>query len=261
MRPASGSSSPARSRQSVVLPTPFGPTSPIRAPSGIRHDSSRKSRCPAYAFPMSSTWIMSARPAAPPLGSGLPRGLDLLGQDLYEHADFAGLAVRVRVLAEVLLGERIDVRVGALLRHLGHASADLDVPVRIVRVLDRERHLRILPEVLFLHPAARRVTPHVGAVPVAPDRCDPGCAVAPDCRQVGKWLLREEVALVIRFHRHCHFPFVALSGSSTEDSAVSSSTSDVTRVSSSAQPPAPRPWRGAPGACAPRTAERVGRPA
>jgi len=47
MRPASGSSTPARSRQSVVFPTPFGPTSPIRWPSGIRHDSSRKSCCPA----------------------------------------------------------------------------------------------------------------------------------------------------------------------------------------------------------------------
>src|SRR2546429_7059085 len=154
MARAAGSSSREGARQRVVWPTPFGPTSPIRAPSGTRQDSSRKGRCPAYAFAMSSTWIMRA--PDPPLGSGLPRGLDLLGQDLYEHADFAGLAVRVRVLAEVLLGERIDVRVGALLRHLGHASADLDVPVRIVRVLDRERHPRVSPEVLFLHPAARR---------------------------------------------------------------------------------------------------------
>src|SRR2546428_12870706 len=142
MRPASGSSSPARSRQSVVLPTPFGPTSPIRAPSGIRHDSSRKSRCPAYAFAMSSTWIMRA--PDPPLGSGLPRGLDLLGQDLYEHADFAGLPVRVRVLAEVLLGERIDVRVRPPPRHLGHPSADPEAPVRIVRALDRQRALPIV---------------------------------------------------------------------------------------------------------------------
>src|SRR5881296_119170 len=138
---------------------------------------------------------------------------------------------------------------------------DLDVPVRIVRVLDRERHLRILPEVLFLHPAARRVDPHVGAVPVAPDRCDLGRVVGPDGRQVGKCLLREEVAVGLRNRRHRHSPCVALSCSSTEDSAVSSSTSDVTRVSSSAPPPAPRPWRGAPGACAPRTAGRAVRPA
>ena len=36
--------------------------------------------------------------------------------DLQQHADFTGLRKRVLVLAEVFLGERIDMRVGALLR-------------------------------------------------------------------------------------------------------------------------------------------------
>src|SRR5207249_2679982 len=55
--------------------------------------------------------------------STAPRGRDAnshplhaLGQDLVHDAHLARLAERVLVLAEVLLRERVDVRVGALLR-------------------------------------------------------------------------------------------------------------------------------------------------
>src|SRR5207244_11205423 len=97
MRPASGSSSPARRRQSVVLPAPFGPTRPMRSPSAIRHDSALKSCCPAYAFWMSSTWIMRG-------GRGVPSSqrLSLLGEDLHAHADLVEPAVGVLVLAALL---------------------------------------------------------------------------------------------------------------------------------------------------------------
>src|SRR6058998_880703 len=241
MRPLSGSSSPARSRQRVVLPAPFGPTRPMRSPSAIRHDSAPKSCCPAYAFWMSSTWIMRE-------GRGVPSSqrLNLLGEDLHGHADLVGAAVRVLVLPEILLGERIDVRVGPLLRHLGDAPTDLDVPVGVVRVLDREGDPRVLPEVPVLHPPARGVDPHVGTIPVAPDRRDLRRVVGADGRQVGKRLLREEVAVVLRNRRHAQSPLAALSCSSTENAwrtdlaasvpPISSPMSSVSAISASVAP-------------------------
>src|SRR5438046_8934052 len=151
MRPLSGSSSPARSRQRVVLPAPFGPTRPMRSPSAIRHDSAPKSCCPAYAFWMSSTWIMRE-------GRGVPSSqrLNLLGEDLHGHADLVGAAVRVLVLPEILLGERTDVRVGPLLSHLADAPTALDVPAGAARALARGSHPRVLPGAPALHPPPRR---------------------------------------------------------------------------------------------------------
>src|SRR5437773_9125871 len=83
--------------------------------------------------------------------------LDLLGQDLDGDANLARAAMRVALLAGVLLRQRVDVRVGALLGHLDDPAADLDVAVGVVGILDRERDLRAALEVLVLHPSACRV--------------------------------------------------------------------------------------------------------
>jgi hypothetical protein len=54
-------------------------------------------------------------------GAGrLSHGLHAVGRDGIGHAHFLGLAVRVAVLAEVFLGERIDVRVGTRLGDRGY---------------------------------------------------------------------------------------------------------------------------------------------
>ena len=59
-RPASGSSTPARMRQSVVLPAPFGPTRPIRSPRPIRHEQSVRRVWPPYPFETVSSAITAA---------------------------------------------------------------------------------------------------------------------------------------------------------------------------------------------------------
>src|ERR1700728_2898582 len=64
--------------------------------------------------------------------------------DLQEHADFTGLRKRVLVFAQVFLGERVDMRVGAVLRDTFDGSANLQVAVRIFRIEDRERNPRTL---------------------------------------------------------------------------------------------------------------------
>src|SRR5436853_6571930 len=120
-------------RQSVVLPAPLGPTRPMRSRSAIRQVTSRKTSCPPNPLETSSSWITAARS---------PHALDLLGRDRDGHADFPRLAAGVFVLAEVFLGQRVDVVIGALLRHPGHPAADLQVAVRVLGILDRDGHAR-----------------------------------------------------------------------------------------------------------------------
>src|SRR4051812_45563224 len=169
--------------QSVVLPAPLGPTRPMRSRSAMRQVTSRKTSWPPNPLETSSSWITAARS---------PHALDLLGRDRDGHADLARLAAGVRVLAEVFLGQRVDVIVGALLRHSRHAPADLQVAVRILRVLDRDGHARIALEVLVLHAPARGVEADVGAVEVDPHRRHLRRAVGADGGDVSERLLALE---------------------------------------------------------------------
>src|SRR5207244_1691912 len=67
-----------------------------------------------------------------------------------------GVAPGVLVLAEVLLGQPVDLPVGALGRHLG-AAADRDPLVGVLGVDDDQRDARILLEVTRLRASGRRV--------------------------------------------------------------------------------------------------------
>src|SRR5207249_8767413 len=157
-------------------------------------------------FAMSSSWITPGRS---------PHRLDRLGQNLHHHAHLARPAVRVLVLAQVLPRERVDVVVGALLAHLDDPPADLDVAVRVLGVLDRERDARVPLEVLVLDASARRAEAHVRAVVVHPHRRHLRRAVRAHGGDVGERLLREEVAVLLGDRSHRHVLLAALSSSST----------------------------------------------
>src|SRR5437762_573866 len=177
-------------RQSVVLPAPLGPTSPILSRSAMRHDRSRKRTCPPNDLAIDSTAI-----------SGSSHALDGVGLDLGDHAHLAGPAVRILVLAHVFLGQRVDVLIGALLGHLHDAPAHLHVAIRVVRVLHGERDHRVRLEVLVLHAAAGRVDANVRAVEVAPHRRHLGLAVAADGGEVAESLLVDLAERAIDLHR------------------------------------------------------------
>src|SRR5512145_455773 len=144
---------------------------------------------------MPSSWIM--RPQGAGCGPPSSHALNLLGKNLDGDPHLAGPAVSVAVLARVLLGEGVDVRVGALLRHLDDTSPDLEVAVRIVGVLHGERDRRIALEVPVLHPSPGGVEPNVDAVVVHPDRGHLRRAVAADGRDVSERLLAEEVTMAL----------------------------------------------------------------
>ena len=60
-RPASGGSSPASSRSSVLLPEPFGPTRPMRSPARTSSVTPSKSRRPATCLATPSARSSTAR--------------------------------------------------------------------------------------------------------------------------------------------------------------------------------------------------------
>src|SRR6266516_2716316 len=141
--------------------------------------------------------------------STAPRGRDAnshplhaLGQDLVQDAHLARLAERVLVLAEVLLRERVDVRVSALLRRLDDPPADLHVAVGVVGVLDGERHARVARQVPHLDAALRRVEAHVRAVEVDPHGRHLRRAVGARRGEVRERLLRKEIAVLLGDRSH-----------------------------------------------------------
>src|SRR5882762_3767392 len=218
-RPTSGSSRPARMRQSVVLPAPLGPTRPILSRSALRHDRSRKRTCPPNDLAIDSTAISASSQA-----------LDGLGLDLGDHAHLAGPAVRILVLARVLLGQCVDVLVGALLGHLHDAPAHLHVAIRVVRVLHGERDHRVRLEVLVFHAATRRVDANVRTVEVTPHGRDLGAAVAADGGEVAEGLLVEDVAVLVETRGH-GYVLPVFNSASTENAWRTDLTASVPPMS------------------------------
>src|ERR1700687_1676492 len=94
------------------------------------------------------------------------------GLDVVADADFARLAEWVLVLAEVLFGEAIDMRVGILFVLTDYAAADSDIAIRILGIDYRERDLRAGLQVLRLDPATRGVDTDFSVGVVEPDRGD-----------------------------------------------------------------------------------------
>ena len=91
-------------------------------------------------------------------------------RDLEHHTHIARLRPGILVLAEVLLRQRVDMRVGALLGHARDLAAHLEVAVRVFGVHDRQRDRRALLHVALLHAALRGVHANDAAGVVEPDR-------------------------------------------------------------------------------------------
>src|SRR5688572_33350228 len=95
--PSSGRSSPTISRHTVLLPAPFGPTSPTFSPALIWNEASTNRICPPYCFVTFEKAITRARLIASVGRRRLLATLSTLGDSLG-----SGLAGRRRV---ALVGE------------------------------------------------------------------------------------------------------------------------------------------------------------
>ena len=66
-------------------------------------------------------------------------GAEFFGLDFVEDADFAGLAERIFRIAEIFVGEAVDVIVGAFFGDLDDLAADFEIAIGIFGIDDRER--------------------------------------------------------------------------------------------------------------------------
>src|SRR4029453_14500038 len=228
-------------RHRVVLPAPLGPTRPMRSRSAMRQVTSRKSAWPPKPFEMSSRWIT---------GPASPHALDLLGRYLHGHPHFSGLTMGIAVLPDVLLRERVDMSVGALLRLLAHTPPYLKVWIGILGVLHRQRDPGVTLEIARLHPPAGGVEPDVRPVVVDPHRRHLGGAISADGGDVRKRLLVEEVSMSLWNGRHDGNSFLAI----TDRSAP-------LRRRTRARRHGPRPWRARRTTAGRRTVAPGARPA
>src|ERR1700677_2250268 len=141
-RPRRAYADRARRRYSPAPPRPHG----LRDEGPCARAAGAQRRVAAHP---ASPSLLVATAAASRLA---PRGVHVLGLHTDDHALFPGLAEGIDVLVQVLLGERVDVLVGALARALGDTAADLHVLVGVLEVLHGERDPWITLEVA--HPAA-----------------------------------------------------------------------------------------------------------
>src|SRR5437773_4691724 len=159
----------------------------------------------AITVPRSAPRAISGSPGTPTTwisGKALTDGVDLLGLDLHDHAHFTGLAVRIFVLAEILLRQLVDVRVRALFRHLDDAPPDAEIAVRIVGIGNRERDTWIAFEILRLDASARGVDENVDAVEVPPDGRDLRTAISVHRREIHERFLVDEIGVRLGNSRH-----------------------------------------------------------
>ena len=77
----------------------------------------------------------------------------MFGFDFIQDADFAGLAVRILVDAEIFFGHFVDVLSGAFFRNFDDTAADFEIAVGVFRINDCERNAWIAPDIfVFLAP-------------------------------------------------------------------------------------------------------------
>ena len=109
----------------------------------------RRVRLPARGARAHALSLGPRRPLGPRLVE--PDALDVRGRDPHRHPLLAGPPERVRVGAEILLGEPVDVLVGALLDDL-RRSGDADPAVHLGRIDDDDRDARVGADVAHLRP-------------------------------------------------------------------------------------------------------------
>src|SRR4029453_333742 len=73
---------------------------------------------------------------------------DAVWTDLVDHPHFSGLAKRILIFSQVLFGQRIDMRVSALLGDVHDLALDGQVAIGIIGIGDGERYLLAAPHVL-----------------------------------------------------------------------------------------------------------------
>src|SRR6185295_8475812 len=95
---------------------------------------------------------------------------NLVRTDFVDHSHLSGAAKRIAILAEILFGQRIDVRIGTLFGDLNDLSSYGNIAIGVFWILDRKRNPLVAAHVLVLHAPLRGMPPYMSAIIVYSNR-------------------------------------------------------------------------------------------
>src|SRR5487761_80375 len=119
-------------------------------------------------------------------------------RNLVKNAHFARLPERIDGLAEIFLRKLVDVFIGAAFGNLDDAAANLEIAVRILRVLNREGDARVAAHILVLHAAEGGIEYDVLAVEVHPYGSYLWTAIGHNRGQIRECRLLQQVRVFLR---------------------------------------------------------------
>ena len=108
---------------------------------------------------------------------GSSHGMNGLGLDLIKHAHFTRRAAGIAILAEIFLSLLVNVLVRTLFGDLSYATANREVPVRVVRIDKVNPNSRIAPHIAILDVAFDGIDHNVLAIIVDPNGRHLGASV------------------------------------------------------------------------------------
>src|ERR1051326_4983460 len=94
---------------------------------------------------------------------------NLLGQDPVNDADFAGPAVGIHILPGVFLRQFVDVGICTVFGDFDDLSLQRNMAVRVLRILNADRNVRIPPHIAVFDTALRAVDHDVLSIIFTPD--------------------------------------------------------------------------------------------
>src|SRR5262245_10720956 len=150
-------------------------------------------------------------------GDSHPR--DPFGLDGVDHPHLTRLTVGIAVHTEVALGEPVDVLVGPRLLDGSDAAADLDVVVRVGRILHGQRHTRVAPHIAILLSPARGIHAYHSTIELEPDGIHLRTPVGHERREMREGNLLENLPERCRHRRHRRTSLSGIGESSLQASA------------------------------------------
>src|SRR5437867_628294 len=124
----------------------------------------------------------------------------VIGTNLVSHSNLVRLLVRVLVLVDVFLCQRVDVIVG-IIRDLYNLPTQRDETIRIFGILDAQCDVAVATHIFVFNSAFCAIDPHVSTIIVAPYRRDLWAAVLHNRCQMSKSLLLEEITKFVGYFR------------------------------------------------------------
>src|SRR5215813_10905176 len=127
---------------------------------------------------------------------------NLFRQNPIYDAHLAGTAIWIYIFADVLLGQLVDVCIGAAFSDVNHLSFQRQVPIWVFWILNAECNNRVASHIAVLHAAFGAVDDDMGSIEFTPYWRDLWGPVAHERRQLSERFLLEKIGEIFGNSAH-----------------------------------------------------------